>query len=261
MTGRDWESRIRRARDLSAQFPAAAEVLAFYSEIATFQKQAFEAVAATNLHRDPLRPFAEQLVTAAALRRFPALLELVGSKGPAGLAKAARELRQEGPNQWRDLLNSWPDGTDLTPRFFARVCLQPTAEHLATDANFEVRGYAGAQCPVCNGKPQVSVLRPEGEGGKRSLLCSCCSTEWDFRRILCPNCSEEAPGKLPRFSAAGFPHVRIEACDSCKRYLKAVDLTLNGLAVPIVDEIAAVPLDLWATEQGYEKIELNLMGF
>jgi formate dehydrogenase maturation protein FdhE len=42
--------------------------------------------------------------------------------------------------------------------------------------------------------------------------------------------------------------------------MKSVDLTVNGLAIPLVDEIAAAPLDLWAAEQGYQKIELNLMG-
>ena len=57
-----------------------------------------------------------------------------------------------------------------------------------------------------------------------------------------------------------LPHVRVEACDTCKRYLKSVDLTTNGLAVPVVDEIAAAPLDLWAAEHGYQKIELNLLG-
>jgi formate dehydrogenase maturation protein FdhE len=54
--------------------------------------------------------------------------------------------------------------------------------------------------------------------------------------------------------------VRIEACDTCKHYLKGVDLTRLGFAVPIVDEIDAASLDLWAREHGYKKIELNLVG-
>jgi len=29
----------------------------------------------------------------------------------------------------------------------------------------------------------------------------------------------------------------------------------------VVDEIATAPLDLWAAEQGFRKIQLNLMGF
>ena len=52
----------------------------------------------------------------------------------------------------------------------------------------------------------------------------------------------------------------MEACDTCNRYIKGVDLTRLGLAVPLVDEIAAAPLDLWAQEHGYTKIELNLVG-
>jgi FdhE protein len=259
MTRPDWEKRIRRARDLAAQNPAAAEVLSFYGEVAAFQRKLFDAAAAENLHADPMRPIRDQLVQPAALNRFPALLELVEKKGPAGLAKAARELSQQSPDQWRALLESPPDG-EQTQRFFARACLQPVAEYLAFDSKLQFAGYTGALCPACGGKPQLGVLRPEGEGGKRSLLCSGCATEWDFRRILCPNCAEEDHAKLPRYSAEEFPHVRVEACETCRRYLKSVDLTINGLAVPLVDEIAAASLDLWAVEHGYQKIELNLMG-
>ena len=260
MTAPDWEKRIQRARDLSAQYPASAAVLGFYAEMAAFQGQIFAAAVAENLRVDPVRPLAEQLLQPVALNRFPALLELVDKKGPGGLAQAARELRQYSPDQWRALLESPPDG-DEAGRFFARACLQPVAEYLAADSRLQFSGHTGSLCPVCGGKPQLGVLRPEGEGGKRSLVCSGCATEWDFRRILCPNCAEEEHAKLPRFSAEQFPHVCVGACETCKRYLKTVDLTVNGLAIPLVDEIAAAPLDLWAAQNGYQKIELNLVGF
>lgn len=35
----------------------------------------------------------------------------------------------------------------------------------------------------------------------------------------------------------------------------------DGRAVPSVDELATPALDIWAHENGYEKIELNLAGF
>jgi FdhE protein len=54
--------------------------------------------------------------------------------------------------------------------------------------------------------------------------------------------------------------VRVEACESCRCYLKSVDLTVNGLAVPVVDELATVALNLWAEESGYVKLETNLLG-
>jgi formate dehydrogenase maturation protein FdhE len=39
-----------------------------------------------------------------------------------------------------------------------------------------------------------------------------------------------------------------------------VDLIRLGHAEPLVDEIYSAPLDLWAREHGYAKIELNLVG-
>jgi formate dehydrogenase maturation protein FdhE len=53
----------------------------------------------------------------------------------------------------------------------------------------------------------------------------------------------------------------VEACDTCKTYLKSVDLTVEGRAVPEVDEVATAPLDLWAAERDYHKILPNVMGF
>jgi formate dehydrogenase maturation protein FdhE len=36
---------------------------------------------------------------------------------------------------------------------------------------------------------------------------------------------------------------------------------VDGLAVPVVDEVATVPLDLWASDHGYTKVMRNIMGF
>ena len=60
--------------------------------------------------------------------------------------------------------------------------------------------------------------------------------------------------------AEGMPHVRIEACRTCRHYLKSVDLRVVGLAVPLVEDLATVELDLWAAEQGLEKIVPNVLG-
>jgi formate dehydrogenase maturation protein FdhE len=38
-------------------------------------------------------------------------------------------------------------------------------------------------------------------------------------------------------------------------------MTKSGRAEPTVDEIASIPLDLWAQKQGYEKLQSNLMQF
>jgi len=118
-------------------------------------------------------------------------------------------------------------------------------------------------CPFCGGNPQLSFLQNKetsAESGNRDLICGTCLSTWKFRRVVCANCSEERPAKLGYFHSPEFDHIRIEACDTCKHYIKGIDLTRVGFAAPLVDEIDAAPLDLWAREHGYAKIELNLVG-
>ena len=117
------------------------------------------------------------------------------------------------------------------------------------------------RCPRCAALPVAAVLREEGHGAKRSLLCALCLQEWECLRIVCPACGEQDFDKLPVYTAEQFAHVRIDACDRCHHYIKTIDLTKDGLAVPCVDDIASVSLDLWARERGYTRLKTNILGF
>jgi formate dehydrogenase formation protein len=167
------------------------------------------------------------------------LRELVARQGPPLLAEAARNHAEPAES------------------FIARVLRRAEAVEAASRSQIPA-GITRNTCPFCGERPVAAVLRPEGEGGKRYLLCSLCLTEWEFRRMLCPNCGEENHEKLAVYTTTEFPHIRVEACDSCRHYIKAIDLTVDGLAVPEVDELAAVALDLWAAENGYTKLVPNL---
>ena len=204
------------------------------------------------------------------LASFTSFLALVENNGPPNLAEAARQLDSASNEVQTELLNDFWDGPrasgdasaangSLSNEFFARTFLQPYAEFTRLRADTSIKGYTGSVCPFCGRKPGVAVLRPLGDGGQRSLVCSFCLGEWEFRRIVCAGCGEEDHKKLPVYSAEQFAHVRVDCCDHCQRYLKTVDFTKTGLADPIVDELATVPLDLWAREHGYEKLELNLL--
>ena len=120
-------------------------------------------------------------------------------------------------------------------------------------------GWGGPRCPVCGRSPVVGVLREEGHGARRALVCGLCLTEWDYLRLVCAGCGEQRFESLPVFTAEQFPHVRIEACDTCRTYLKTIDLTKDGRAVPIVDDIASVSLDLWARDRGYTRLRASLV--
>lgn len=260
----DWSGRIERAFDLAVRNQGAAEVLSFYRRILEFQKDLYERAGSRSVPALDA-PFRERLDVDIAMQELPELLSLVQTNGPSKLAQEAANFRLELPEECRQVLNIFLEAKDADDAgryaFFARVLLQPLAEHLAAIPAASLEGFSGMVCPVCDAKPQVAVLHPEGDGGKRFLVCSFCTTEWEFRRVLCPVCGEEDHTKLPRYTAEGVPAVRVEACETCHFYLKSVDLTLDGHAVPLVDEVATASLDLWAMENGFHKIRRNLMGF
>jgi formate dehydrogenase accessory protein FdhE len=127
-----------------------------------------------------------------------------------------------------------------------------THEYLADHREIEIVDGTPSSCPLCGCKPVVGVLRSEGDGAKKSLVCMLCAHEWVFRRIYCPACGEEREPQMAYYSAPEIAHVRADVCDTDHTYLKCVDLTKTGLAVAVVDELATIPLDLWArnTTQG-----------
>jgi FdhE protein len=92
------------------------------------------------------------------------------------------------------------------------------------------------------------------------LGCALCGLEWIFERILCPACFEENPHKLSSFRDDGHPTVRIEACETCRRYVKSIDLSEDARPLPEVDDLVSIAMDLWAVGQGYSRIEPGLAG-
>jgi FdhE protein len=264
-----WDRRIQRADELASEYPFAAEVLRFYKGIATFQKELYAYAAAArgkSAQRKITGLFEESLDLTLLLPKFQEFLARVDPFSPAPVAHSAAHLRSQPTAQNRDFLsNYWRTATNAeaiegqADALLAWTFLQPYAELLAEGSDHKPGNDAGT-CPFCGAKPLVGVLRPEGDGAKRFLICSLCATEWPFRRILCPGCGEEAVNKLAVYTADDFTHVRVEGCDTCQHYIKTVDLTKNGRAVPIVDELATIPLNLWAQEHGYVKLRTNLLG-
>ena len=98
----------------------------------------------------------------------------------------------------------------------------------------------------------------------RKYTCPRCHLAFVSRKspksIRCPACGEEDPGKLPFFTAPLHEGVRIEACDSCKIYVKSIDLSLDARRVPEIDDLVSLSMDLWATEHAYVRMEPGLAG-
>ena len=262
-----WEQRCARAEELAKHLPFAVEILGFYKELARFQGNIhtyLESSAYTVPGLNNGMP--EALDLFILLPRFQSFLLLIERIAPEKMADLARNLEEQGPQEWEAALQTFWVGEEKHTEaathesFLANAFLQPVAEYLAEHAQIKRANYSQALCPFCGRKPVVGTLRPEGDGAKRSLVCSLCATEWLYRRIVCPSCGEEDVHQLPIYTTEEFEHVRVEACDTCKMYIKTIDLSKNGLAIPLVDEIASVPISLWAQNKGYQKLQPNLVA-
>jgi FdhE protein len=271
MKNEKWDVRIRRATELAAAHPFAAEGLHFYERLARFQKSHYSEMESAcgrtkvpRAHGALRREFDPFLL----LPRFSPFLALIAEIAPSPLSDAARKLGGQSGGQWQETLakfwevgsGSPPTNLDPAEALLSWIFLQPYAEYLADYTQSTPLSGTPSVCPLCGGKPQVGTLRPEGDGGKRSLICSLCATEWAYRRVVCPACGEENDHKLAVYYAKEFGHVRVEACDACHSYIKTIDLTKDGNAVPVVDELATIPLNLWASEHGYLKLQNNFLG-
>ena len=268
--GSDYDARIRRAERLSAQHAFASEFLDFYKRIAAFQKALRANIAATSgikANGPSVAGLRDPLDLTVLLPHFRGFLSTIEQHAPAALAKAAHQMSLLPSDSWIGSLQAYwehagkyDQQVGAFAQFLARAFLQPYAEFRAALTPSAPVVMTVRVCPLCGARPVSGVLRVEGDSGKRFLLCTFCSQEWEFRRIHCPTCGEEAEGKLPVYVAEQLPHIRVEACDTCKFYLTTVDLTKDGHAIPLVDDLAAIPLTLWAHEKGYSRLQPNLLG-
>jgi FdhE protein len=268
--GTEYDARIRRAERLSTQHAFAAEFLGFYKHVAAFQKTLRANIAASSSvksHDALAANLRSPLDLTVLLPHFRGFLSTIEQHAPPALKKAAHEMAPLPSDSWVASLEAYwqhagkyDQQVGAFAQFLPRAFLQPYAEFRAALIPKPPMIMTVRVCPLCGARPLMGVLRVEGDSGKRFLLCSFCSQEWEFRRILCPTCGEEAEGKLPVYVAEQLPHIRVEACDTCKFFLTGVDLTKDGHAIPLVDDLAAIPLTLWAHEKGYSRLQPNLLG-
>lgn len=277
-----WDRRIRRANELISAYPFAAEGLRFYARVAELQRGlcagAAKAIANSPMQPAEYLPVRGQLHNPLLLPKFAEFAAQVSQSAPEPVARAAAQLARARPEAQQLAINDFLSSglsfsatsdaeepsdnfSDATAqRLLAWLFLQPFAEFLSALVQPVKLDGTPSTCPRCGSNPIVGVLRPEGDGGKKSLVCMLCAHEWAFRRIYCPACGEEREPQMGFYAAPEIAHVRVDVCDSCHTYLKTVDLTKLGLAVPVVDELATIPLDLWACEHGYAKLQMNLLG-
>ena len=260
-----FERRASRAEALAGSSPAAADVLRFAAGLYRVQGR----MAADLQRAHAGQPWSGRLEEDGP-RLLPsgaALLAYAAEHGPSVLADQARARAAEDATEAGSRLRDWWNGDRPTSEdYLSRALLRPYVELLAALAIGPARRRQPRHCPFCGGAPWIAWRRSEAaaeggaEGAQRRLGCGLCGGEWPVNRILCPACGEADPHKLPVFQGETYPSVRIEACESCRRYVKSIDLTLDTRPIPEVDDLVSLALDLWAAEEGFTRIEPGQAG-
>ena len=275
-----WAQRAHRARTLCGERPHAAPLLSFYLSLLELQSPLYDPTEATRWLQAVSAPDASDLPRLRLERlpldelspRFGAFCRGIPETAPEPIAQAARAVSAASSETRTDLLLALLTGSDFQRTagtlecdpaplaFLPRGFLSPLAEALS-DLVTSSGAARTPTCPQCGWPPQVSMLNDEPDAlGTRRLVCALCANAWTFPRATCPACAVSGDQGLEFHVDDTTRHVRVEACRTCHRYLKSVDLRVIGLAVPLVDDLATVELDLWAAEQGLEKITPNVLG-
>ena len=251
-----YERRRERARKLAERWPHAAEVLGLYVSLLEVQERAGTAATAAG-------PCFEELPRWVAEAVVPAVVTVTTAAGPDRLASALQGLLYSGDLQ--SCVTGWLTGRELPPaeRYLARASCAPVLEALP-GVMPRPAAIDSLHCPECGALPQVSVFTEGGEAlvtGQRVLECSRCASSWPFPRMVCAGCGETDTSQLPIYADhSTFPHLRADGCITCGQYLITVDAAKEGRVVPDVDELAAIPLDLYVRDLGLRKVTPSLMG-
>lgn len=265
-----WATRRARALRLAEEAPHAEEILTTYADLLDVQARVAEGVPVRRwlaLVRAPAggppRLRLDRLPVEELVPLFADFLARSADLGTELMRSDAGALSGAPGANWLALFGAAlaSDGPDADPPFHIRAFLQPVATALAMADGEAVESARGGRCLVCGGAPAVSMLEDlPGALGSRSLVCGVCGGSWRLPRLVCAHCAEDDAEKLSVHTAESLPWVRLEACGTCNRYLKCVDRRQRGGAVPMVDDLATVELDLWARGRGLARVQENLFG-
>ena len=257
----EFERRAARAELLAGRAPSTAGPLRFAAGLYRAQGRLAEFLVSAHAE-SPLSGHLEE-DSERFLERISSIVRYAAESGPPALSETARPRQGDlAATALTRLLSYWAGDTDAQEDYLSRAILRPYVEALRALVTPPDRPHRRGRCPFCGGAPWVSARR-EGstmEGARRNLACSLCGGEWPFGRILCPACFEDDPRKLPSFQTEHHPQVRIEACETCRRYVKSIDLSEDARPIPEVDDLVSLSMDLWALEQGFERIEPGIAG-
>ena len=179
-----------------------------------------------------------------SLGRDMQLLDVTGQWYRNGLAHQVAAVGIPASNSFAEL-----DGADVIDQVLT-VSMRPFLSRCAEvlQQRPELSSWTHSHCALCGGQPDLSVITPSAE---RHLICGRCELRWKWESLACPYCRNTDRSKITSFATSDGQY-RVDACDMCRRYLKAYDgRRASRPVMPIVDAVATLPLDAAAIQRGY----------
>ncbi|AGW12658.1 formate dehydrogenase accessory protein FdhE [Megalodesulfovibrio gigas] len=178
-----------------------------------------------------------------------------------------RKAAQAFINEDQEFFEAFATAMPQSPRavsFLAQASITPSliavaeALHPQLDLTTDVRPHGN--CPVCGSLPLIACL--QDKEGKRRVSCSFCRTTYRVRRLGCLLCGEDRNENLGFLAGEEMPGFRIEYCNTCSGYTKAIDLRLReGNFLPVLDDLESLPLDMLAGQAGFRRPTVSGLGF
>jgi FdhE protein len=208
-------------------------------------------------------------------RLFLGLSEIARQHADLDKSEDVWPVSLSGANSWHEnllkgllvdtaALDDCADRAGIDRSSFTFLCSQAAVPFLEKHAEsviecIDVSVWDQGHCPVCGAEPIMGKL--EKETGKRVLQCHQCRTEWPFKRLTCPFCGNNEQGKQRYFLDKDDKSCRVEVCDECKAYIKAVDARETEKEICLfVENIATLHLDLVAKNEGFVRDTNRLFG-
>jgi FdhE protein len=204
------------------------------------------------------------------------LLEIVGEQVPAlgdlppwfaGLPEIERASRtrdwfgaawRSDPTELESICAATGIDADLllwAGRHLARPFFQALAGLIREDPLLSEQWSGSAGCPSCGGPPRFG--RYAHAEGERHIWCDLCDLEWYFPRITCAFClnqNHKTLGYLKIEEEGDYQDHRIDVCEECHGYLRAVDergRPEDARVDYLIEDVGSLELCLAAEHKGY----------
>jgi len=278
------EDKISRSGQIKNAVSALRKLRPAYAELLDFYEPIFIAQEEAGLKMDHLKLEDYQMKTEKNERDFPILSASIDVRTSTQLLRKLCEIAEDANKDMaiyaRNILKGLDTGkidpNDLFHNFlkdkssFEKIsgrleidkevfifmiynsikpCLIRYTEQISMPSDKEPEKTG--RCPICGSLPSLSTL--EGEGG-RFLLCSFCLHKWSVPRMFCPFCEKGDHDTLHYFYTEEEKEYRVDMCDTCKTYVKTVDIRkMERIFYPPLEQIATLHLDMKAAEMGFFK--------